>query len=98
MLTIRPLQVGSDSVSKPHGSSEKAEEWQRESKALASTLRTKSGVEIGPSKVLLHVLPVEGLVRQLDNSIEKQLAQKPLLHPLQVCNSYFAIEFRARQP
>ena len=80
---LSSLQVGSDAVLKPHGS-EKAEEWQRQSKALASTLRTKSGIEIGPSKVLLHVLPVEGLVRQLDNSIEKQFAQKSLPHPLQV--------------
>ncbi len=77
------LQVGADFAMKPHGS-EKAEEWQRECKTLASSLRTKSGIEIGPSKVLLHVLPVEGLVRQLDNSVEKQFAPKALLQPLQV--------------
>lgn len=63
---------------------EEAENWRREASLLGQTLRGKSGVDVGTSNVLLHVLPCEGLVRQLDNTVEKQFAKKAILHPIQV--------------
>ena len=71
-------------VLKPH-TQEAAEDWQRDCKLLANTLRSKSGVEIRESKIMLHVLPCLGLVRQVDNSVEKQFAKKATPHPIQVC-------------
>lgn len=82
-LRLAGLQVGSDLVYKPWAS-EGTEQWQREAKSLSDALRTKSGVSIGASNILLGVLPCEGLVRQLDNTVEKQFAKKAVLHPIQV--------------
>lgn len=40
-------------------------------------------VEVGPCDIVLHVRPCEGLVRQLDGSIEKRWAPKELACPIQ---------------
>ena len=42
------------------------------------------GVEVGRSEMVLHVRPCEGLMRQLDGTIEKRFAKKEILYPLQV--------------
>ena len=40
-------------------------------------------MEVGPCDIVLHVRPCEGLVRQLDGSIEKRWAPKELACPIQ---------------
>ena len=42
------------------------------------------GLEVGPTDVVLHVRPCEGLVRQLDGTVEKRFAKAELRVPLQV--------------
>ena len=39
---------------------------------------------MGPTDVVLHVRPCEGLVRQLDGTVEKRFAKTELRVPLQV--------------
>ena len=43
------------------------------------------GIEVmGAVDLVLHVRPCEGLVRQLDGTIEKRFSKKELMVPLQV--------------
>ena len=42
------------------------------------------GLDVGNCDIMLHVRVCEGLVRQLDGSIEKRFACKELLYPIQV--------------
>lgn len=42
------------------------------------------GLEVGPTDVVLHVRPCEGLVRQLDGTVEKRFAKTEQRVPLQV--------------
>lgn len=42
------------------------------------------GLEVGQCEITLHVRPCEGLVRQLDGTIEKHFSKKELLCPIQV--------------
>ena len=42
------------------------------------------GIEVGPTDVMVHVRPCEGLVRQLDGTVEKRFAKTQLTVPLQV--------------
>ena len=42
------------------------------------------GLDVGQCALLLHVRPCEGLVRQVDGSIEKRFSPKHLLYPIQV--------------
>lgn len=42
------------------------------------------GMDIGRSGLVLHVRVCEGLMRQLDGTVEKRFAKKEILYPLQV--------------
>ena len=42
------------------------------------------GMDIGRSELVLHVRVCEGLMRQLDGTVEKRFAKKEILYPLQV--------------
>ncbi len=42
------------------------------------------GMEVGRCELVLHVRPCEGLMRQLDGTVEKRFAKKEILYPLQV--------------
>jgi hypothetical protein len=42
------------------------------------------GMEMGRCELILHVRPCEGLMRQLDGTVEKRFAKKEILYPLQV--------------
>ena len=42
------------------------------------------GLDVGRCELVLHVRPCEGLMRQLDGTIEKRFAKKEILYPLQV--------------
>lgn len=56
---------------------------------LASSLMTAvmQGLDVGNCDIMLHVRVCEGLVRQLDGTIEKRFARKELLYPIQVPQS-----------
>ncbi len=41
-------------------------------------------MEVGRCELVLHVRPCEGLMRQLDGTVEKRFAKKEILYPLQV--------------
>ena len=43
------------------------------------------GLDVGNCDIILHVRVCEGLMRQLDGSIEKRFARKELMYPIQVC-------------
>ncbi len=46
--------------------------------------RHVQGLDVGNCDIMLHVRVCEGLVRQLDGTIEKRFARKELLYPIQV--------------
>ena len=48
------------------------------------TTALMQGLDVGKCDIMLHVRVCEGLVRQLDGSIEKRFARKELLYPIQV--------------
>ena len=52
--------------------------------ALISCDLPTQGIEVGDVDLVLHVRPCEGLVRQLDGTVEKRFAKKELMVPLQV--------------
>ena len=54
---------------------------------LSSLVILAQGLEVGPTDVVLHVRPCEGLVRQLDGTVEKRFAKAELRVPLQVDGS-----------
>ena len=39
---------------------------------------------MGRAELVLHVRPLEGLMRRLDGTVEKRFAKKDILYPLQV--------------
>lgn len=66
-----------------HGSSE-AGEWQQERQRLQQEYLHKQGVDCGEVTLLVHVRPCEGLVRQVDGTIEKRFAKKEVAYPLEL--------------
>lgn len=45
---------------------------------------TKHGLDVGCINIVLHVRPCEGLVRQLDGSVEKRFSKTECAYPLQM--------------
>ncbi|DBA92644.1 TPA: hypothetical protein ACH3X1_002861 [Trebouxia sp. C0004] len=66
----------------PHGERE-ATDWAVSSSQLTRQFLIKHGMEVGRCELVLHVRPCEGLMRQLDGTIEKRFAKKEILYPLQ---------------
>jgi len=62
-----------------------AAEWATAGAKLGRELLVKHGLDVGPVDIALHVRPCEGLVRQLDGSVEKRFSKKALLYPIQAC-------------
>lgn len=56
-------------------------EYPYESKVCTMAMQ---GVDVGRSELVLHVQPLEGLMRRLDGTVEKRFAKKDILYPLQV--------------
>ena len=77
------LQVGGEGSDKLH-SKEESEEWQRAANVLAAQMRSKQGLEIGPCHLMLHVRPCQGLMRQLDGTVEKRFSKAQMTYPIQV--------------
>eukprot|EP00891_Asterochloris_glomerata_P000604 jgi/Astpho2/604/Aster-x0942 len=59
------------------------EQWHGESSNLSREFVVKHGLDVGQCALLLHVRPCEGLVRQVDGSIEKRFSPKHLMYPIQ---------------
>ena len=55
--------------------------WRTAATALSSDLLTKRGIDVGAIDVLLHVRPVDGLVRAVDGSVEKRWSAEELAVP-----------------
>ncbi|BDA46451.1 5'-3' exoribonuclease 1 [Coccomyxa sp. Obi] len=64
-------------------SSYKADEWHRATSKIGRDFLVKQGLEVGACDIMLHVRPCEGLMRQLDGTIEKRFSKKELLCPIQ---------------
>ncbi len=60
-----------------------AADWATAAGQLGRELLVKHGLDVGGVDIALAVRPVEGLVRQLDGSVEKRFSKKALLYPLQ---------------
>lgn len=63
---------------------DQAEEWKQQVQKIINEFANKQGVEIGEVDVLLHVRPCEGLVRQIDGTVEKRFGKKEVLYPMQM--------------
>ena len=59
-------------------------EWATAAGKLARELLVKHGLDVAGVDIALHVRPSEGLVRQLDGSVEKRFSKAALLYPIQV--------------
>ena len=51
---------------------------------------------MGRSELVLHVQPLEGLMRRLDGTVEKRFAKKEMLYPLQVYPAHYIHPFKSR--
>lgn len=58
--------------------------WLSEAAKTRHEQKIKSGIECGDVEVLIHVRPLEGLVRQVDGTVEKRFSKKEVLYPMQV--------------
>ena len=56
------------------------------------------GLDVGQCALLLHVRPCEGLVRQVDGSIEKRFSPKHLMYPIQVNAMLRHLSFQRKPP
>lgn len=65
-------------------SSNEADEWSRQTTQMKNDYVTKQGLDPGQAKLLLHVRPCEGLVRQVDGTIEKRFGKTENSYPLQM--------------
>ena len=61
-----------------------ASTWTADAARLEQTFLTKQGLDVGRCNLLLHVRPCEGLMRQLDGSVEKRFSKAEILYPIQV--------------
>ncbi len=77
------LQVSKDLGAQPHDAAA-ADNWATDAAKLAREFVVKHGMDVGRCEILLHVRPVEGLIRQLDGTVEKRFSKKELLYPIQV--------------
>jgi 5'-3' exoribonuclease 1 len=68
---------------RPLSSSER-DEFDRQIMTLNNDYLSKQGLELGQIQLLLHVRPCEGLVRQIDGTIEKRFGKTEAVYPLQV--------------
>ncbi|KAI3438723.1 hypothetical protein D9Q98_001143 [Chlorella vulgaris] len=61
-----------------------ATEWQQERHRLQQEYLNKQGVDCTEVTLVVHVRPCEGLVRQVDGTIEKRFAKKEVLYPVEL--------------
>ncbi|KAK9843112.1 hypothetical protein WJX74_007152 [Apatococcus lobatus] len=65
-----------------HGNDAKRE-WVQSAQQISHEYLSKRGIDVGRCAIMVHVRPVEGLVRQLDGTLEKRFAKQELQVPLQ---------------
>ncbi|KAI8112489.1 hypothetical protein M9434_003812 [Picochlorum sp. BPE23] len=66
------------------GNKSTSNKWDIETASLQNEYMTKYGVDLGKIHLLVHVRPVEGLIRQVDGSIEKRFSKDTHVYPLQM--------------
>lgn len=76
-------RAGSGVEVRPLSSSER-DEFDRQIMTLNNDYLSKQGLELGQIRLLLHVRPCEGLVRQVDGTVEKRFGKTEIVYPLQV--------------
>jgi len=65
-------------------SSSEKDEFDRQILTLNTDYLSKQGLELAQIRLLLHVRPCEGLVRQVDGTVEKRFGKTEVVYPLQV--------------
>lgn len=58
--------------------------WDIEIANMKQEYLSKHGVDLGDVKLLIHVRPLEGLIRQIDGSVEKRFGKETKAFPLQM--------------
>lgn len=66
------------------------QEWIQNAQQLSHEYLSKRGIDVGRCSIMVHVRPMEGLVRQLDGTLEKRFAKQELQVPLQASAHSFA--------
>ena len=78
-----PAQVDKERGPVRH-SADVAQKWHGAVANIGSHFLKMQGLDVGACEIVLHVRPCEGLIRQLDGTVEKRFAAKELLCPIQV--------------
>jgi len=66
------------------GNEQRSIGWDIEVANLKNEYVKKFGVDLGNVQLLLHVRPVEGLIRQVDGSVEKRFGKETKTFPIQM--------------
>ena len=79
-------------------SADVAQKWHGAVANIGNHFLKMQGLDVGACEIVLHVRPCEGLIRQLDGTVEKRFAAKELLCPIQVggastCRSFIPAHF-----
>ena len=67
-----------------NGSENKTVGWDIEMANMKKEYLSKYGVDLGDVSLLIHVRPIEGLIRQVDGSVEKRFGKETKAFPLQM--------------
>ncbi len=67
-----------------NGSEGRTAGWDIDVANMKQEYLSKHGVDLGDVKLLIHVRPLEGLIRQIDGSVEKRFGKETKSFPLQL--------------
>ena len=67
-----------------NGSETKTVGWDIELANMKKEYLSKHGVDLGDVSLLIHVRPIEGLIRQVDGTVEKRFGKETKAFPLQM--------------
>lgn len=63
---------------------DEADAWQKERHRIMQEYSHRQGLVMESIELMLHVRPLEGLIRQVDGTVEKRYAKKEVFYPLQL--------------
>lgn len=67
-----------------NASENKTNGWEIDVANMKKEYLSKYGVDLGNVRLLIHVRPIEGLIRQVDGSVEKRFGKETKAFPLQM--------------
>jgi len=67
-----------------NGSEGRTADWDIVVSNMKKEFLSKRGVDLGNVKLMVHVRPLEGLIRQVDGSVEKRFGKETVAFPLQM--------------